>query len=127
MVETFVTALVLLNVGHWAADYTHLSTKWMLDAKRLGRPIVPIFLHSVVHGCIFSIIAACINFNVAWVIFVVQCISHFYIDLLKGRLNLWFPALQSPANPYHWYVFGFDQLLHQVVIIWLSFIIAFGI
>jgi len=35
-------------------------------------------------------------------------------------MNGWFPALQSPANKWHWVVFGFDQLLHALVIIGMS-------
>jgi len=29
-------------------------------------------------------------------------------------------SLQSPANKWHWVVFGFDQLLHAIVIITMS-------
>ncbi len=43
--------------------------------------------------------------------------SHFLIDVLKGRLNGWFPSLQSPANKIHWIVFGADQFAHALVII----------
>ena len=37
-----------------------------------------------------------------------------------NRLYGWFPALQSPANKWPWIVFGFDQLLHALVIIGMS-------
>jgi len=47
-------------------------------------------------------------------------ITHFLIDVWKGRMNGWFTTLQSPANKWHWTVFGFDQLLHALVIIGMS-------
>lgn len=31
MNRTALLILCLLNLTHWLADYTHLSTKWMLD------------------------------------------------------------------------------------------------
>jgi len=49
-----------------------------------------------------------------------QLITHFLIDVWKGRMNGWFPTLQSPANKWHWIVFGFDQFLHALVIIGMS-------
>jgi len=50
-------------------------------------------------------------------IFFFQLFTHFCIDVLKGKLNVWFPSLSNPANKGHWYVFGADQLAHQIVII----------
>ena len=42
--------LIILFACHWLADYTHLSTAWMLNAKRLGKPLLPIFAHALVHA-----------------------------------------------------------------------------
>jgi NADH:ubiquinone oxidoreductase subunit H len=49
-----------------------------------------------------------------------QLVTHFLIDVWKGRMNGWFPALRSPSNKGHWIVFGLDQLLHTLVIIGMA-------
>jgi hypothetical protein len=46
---TQTTILIGLFICHFLADYTHLSTAWMLNAKRLGTPLFPIFCHAFVH------------------------------------------------------------------------------
>lgn len=119
MLLDIIGLLFLYNVGHFLADYTQLSTKWMLDAKRFGQPLVPIMAHAGWHA--FFVFVVSMSFRVGIVksvaLCIIQLLTHFLIDTVKGRLNAWYPALQSPANPLHWYVFGFDQFLHQVVLI----------
>lgn len=122
-----VTLLVLLNLVHWLADYTHLSTDWMLKAKRLGTPILPILAHAGVHAVLMGLI---IFFMYGYVLAIqlaaLQLVSHFLIDLWKGKMNKWFPALQSPANKFHWVVFGADQFLHQLIIIRMAYFATIG-
>jgi len=120
--------LILFQLTHWLADYTNLSTKWMLDAKRLGKPLIPIFTHAIIHAILvgFVLIPLSVVNPVLWMkLMGFQLISHFLIDVWKGRMNGWFPSLQSPANKFHWYIFGFDQLLHQIVLIIITFLAAF--
>lgn len=59
------------------------------------------------------------NLLSAAIVMAIQTIAHFWIDLLKGKMNKWFPSLQNPANYFHWYVFGADQFLHILTIICL--------
>lgn len=114
--------LILLFICHWLADYTHLSTNWMLSAKKLGKPLFPIFIHAAMHAMLMSlIINYFIGFNDKWAYLVIfQWVTHFIIDVWKGKMNYWFPSLQNPANKWHWIVFGLDQLLHAIVIILMS-------
>lgn len=129
--------LILLLFCHWLADYTHLSTNWMLSAKRLGKPLFPIFCHALTHALLMGIVIAIslylkIGYNAAnWkydkidsVIFI-ELSTHFLIDVLKGRLNGWFPKISNPANKYHWYVFGLDQFLHQIVIVYIVYFLGY--
>lgn len=111
--------LVAFFVCHWAADYTHLSTSWMLNAKRLGTPLHPILAHAAVHAVLMSFVALCFLIPIAIVakLFLFQLSTHFIIDVWKGRASARIPSLQNPANKYHWYMFGFDQLLHALAII----------
>ena len=121
-----IITLILLNVCHWLGDYTHLSTTWMLNAKRLGKPLTPIVAHAGVHMVLFLI---CISFlhglESGMIAAAIQLPTHFLIDVWKGRMNGWFPSLQNPANKYHWWVFGIDQWLHQMVIIGTVYFICF--
>lgn len=114
--------LIGLFICHFLADYTHLSTSWMLNAKRLGKPLFPIFVHAGMHTILMFLFLAWFTNDLSLVLKLsaFQLITHFLIDIWKGRMNSWFPALQSPANKWHWIVFGFDQLLHALVIIIMS-------
>ena len=117
-----ITTLIVLNLLHWAADYTHLSTAWMLNAKRLGKPILPILAHAGVHATLMGFAMLVLHgATLALQLALFQLITHFLIDLWKGRMNGWFPKLQSPANKWHWIVFGADQYLHQLVLIAMAY------
>lgn len=116
-----MTHLILLFLAHYLGDYTHLSTKWMLDAKRTGSPFEPIMAHACVHGVLFMIVSVFFCPEKAFIIGAFQILTHFSIDVWKGKMNVWFPSLSDPACKYHWYIFGFDQLLHHIVIITIYF------
>ena len=121
-----VTLLILLNVCHFLADYTWLSNSWMLNAKRFGKPLFPIIAHATVHAFLMWIVIRWVfntDANTSFWLFWLQLSTHFGIDVLKGRMNEWFPPVKSPLNVIHWVVFGGDQLLHQVVIILMVSII----
>lgn len=113
-----VLTLLLLNICHWAGDFSPLSTAWMLNAKRFGKPLLPILAHAGVHTLLFfTAIFALRGFDMALLAAAIQLPTHFAIDVFKGKMNVWFPELQSFENKFHWWVFGADQLLHQSVII----------
>lgn len=113
-----VLTLLILNVCHWAGDFSHLSTAWMLKAKRFGKPVLPILAHAGVHTSLFFIaVFALHGFDKAVLAAAIQLPTHFTIDVLKGKMNVWFPELLSIENKFHWWVFGADQMLHQTVII----------
>lgn len=110
--------LIVLNICHWAADFTHLSTDWMLNAKKYGKPLYPIFMHSLVHAILFFIsVFIMFDLQKAIAIGFLQLISHFIIDLLKGKITFWFRSLEDPGNKYFWWLFGADQFMHHLIII----------
>ncbi len=118
--------LILLFICHWLADYTPLSTSWMLNAKRIGKPLFPILVHASVHAFLMGAVL-CWFVGVTTILaylFMIELLTHFLIDVCKGRVNVIFPSLQSPANKWHWVVFGFDQLLHSIVIIYIVYFIT---
>ena len=119
---TQTTILIGLFICHWLSDFTHLSMAFMLNAKRLGKPLSPIMAHAGVHTILMFLFLVCFiaSLKILLLLSAFQFITHFLIDVWKGRMNGWFPALQSPANKWHWVVFGFDQLLHVLVIVGMS-------
>lgn len=126
------TLLIGLSVCHWLADYTHLSNFWMLNAKRLGSPLLPILAHASIHSLLMGfwiilysyLIPKSISWNIWLNVVLFQLVTHFIIDTWKGKMNYWFPNLQNPTNKSHWIVFGFDQLLHNIVIILMTYSIS---
>ena len=119
-----VSLLLLLFFCHFLADYTWLSTSWMLNAKRLGKPLIPIALHAWIHGLLMGMVITWVlnDYKIGLMLSVIQTVTHFLIDVWKGRMNGWFPSLQNPANKWHWVIFGFDQYLHAAVIIGMVYI-----
>ena len=113
--------LLSLLFCHFLGDFTHLSTNWMLKAKKLGEPLFPIFCHASVHAILMIIVLFLFNISLTKIIllFFIELISHFIIDVLKGKLNVWSPNLANPINKFHWYIFGFDQFLHIVTILFI--------
>jgi len=115
--------LIGLFFCHLLADYTHLSMVRMLNAKRLGKPLYPIFCHAEVHAILMGLFIKIIGFSWGAVIilYAFQLVTHFLIDVLKGKMSGWFPSLQNPANKWHWIAFGTYQFLHTIVLRLMSF------
>jgi Protein of unknown function (DUF3307) len=120
-----ISLILLLFFCHWLADYSHLQTSWMLKAKMKGSPILPIFVHACVHSLLMGI---CLffftNTNTLLIVVAIELISHFAIDVWKGKMNIWFPTIANPTNQWHWIVFGFDQMLHHTVIVIMAWYVA---
>jgi len=126
-----MTPLILIGLFfcHFLADFTPLSTKEMLAAKKFGTPIHPIFAHAAIHGSMMAVflhLFAGINYELSVSVAMFQVVTHFFIDLLKGKLNFWFPIFQDNTNKAHWMLFGFDQFLHAVVIILMAYYLTFN-
>jgi len=122
---TAVVVLIVLNACHWAADFTHLSTDWMLNAKRHGKPLYPIFIHALVHAILFFIVVFfAYDFDKAILAGAFQLVTHFLIDLIKGKLNFYFKRLEDSTNKFHWWVFGADQFMHHLIIVITVYLIS---
>lgn len=109
---------------HFLGDFSPLSTAWMLNAKRFGKPFLPILAHAAVHASLMGLCLCCtLGFADPYKLLYLigfQLVTHFLIDVWKGRMNAWFPILQSPTNKWHWLIFGFDQYLHATVIVLMT-------
>jgi len=108
---------------HFLADFTWLSNSWMLRAKAKGTPVFPIIVHAGVHATLMTLVISLwmgLNASFLLAFFSIQLLTHAVIDIWKGRMNAWFPSLQSPAVKWHWIMFGIDQFFHAAVILYLA-------
>jgi len=120
-----IITLLILNICHWGADFTPLSSSWMLNAKRFGKPLFPILAHAGVHTLLFFMAVFVLHgLEKALLTAAIQAPTHFIIDTVKGRMNGWFPVLQNSEKRSFWTVFGADQFLHQCVIIGIAALVC---
>lgn len=94
----------------------------MLKAKATGEFGWPIFAHALVHASLMGIAISiyCNNWDVVFYSFLLQLLSHFLIDVWKGKMNVWFPKVMDTTKYPHWILFGFDQFLHAYFIIMIA-------
>ncbi len=110
--------LLSLLFCHFLADFTPLSTSWMLQAKLVGRPWWPIMAHAAVHGLLMGLVLLFFtNPLQALSLAAFQTLAHFLTDLTKGRLSAAFAMFREPSQKAYWWLFGADQLCHQVAIV----------
>lgn len=115
-----VLLLISLLVCHYLADFC-LTSPAMIRAKADGRNPWPILLHAGIHAGLVSI---CLLFwQTPWktllLLVLLELVSHFLIDTAKGRLTARFPALADMQQKPYWMLYGFDQLLHLMVLVLL--------
>lgn len=113
-----ITLLICLLICHYLADF-QWTTPAMIAAKSKGRPFMPILNHAAVHG---TLILLCLcAFGLPWLTIVLlaftELATHFLIDLTKGQITAHYPALSDNTKKPYWQLFGFDQMLHILVII----------
>lgn len=116
-----IILLVTLLICHYLADFCFTSPS-MIKAKADGRNLWPILLHASVHALLIGL--CLLLWGIAWdlllLLMSVELISHFLIDTGKGRLTSYYPLLADQHKKPYWMLYGFDQLLHLliIVIIW---------
>lgn len=115
--------IVVLLIIHWIGDFTHLSRPWMLKATAFRWPLLPILAHAGVHASMMFVALICFStLKVALIGFMVQLATHFVIDVTNGWLQARFAMLRDPSTPWFWWLFGYDQLLHGIVIVSMAII-----
>jgi len=60
-----------------------------------------------------------IGLRAALLAFIIETVTHTLIDVMKGRINLWFPVVEDAGKPLYWTIMGADQLFHQAVLIFV--------
>ena len=112
--------LIALCLCHYLADFC-LTSPSMIKAKADGRNPWPILLHASVHALLIGL--CLLVWGMAWqlllLLMLVELISHFLIDTGKGRLSANYPLLANQQKKPYWMLYGFDQLLHLLVIVFI--------
>jgi hypothetical protein len=119
--------LVFLLIGHFLGDFTPLSTASMLRAKAAGAPLGPIGAHAAVHSGLVAVAVALVSspeLGLVALAAALELVSHFAIDLGRGRLMRRFPRLGDPTNNSFWSALGLDQLAHGLVLIGLAVLVT---
>lgn len=110
--------LIFLLVCHYLADFC-LTSPTMIRAKADGRNPWPILLHAGIHAGLVGICLLC--WQTPWklllLLILLELVTHFLIDTAKGRLTANFPILSDMQQKLYWMLYGFDQLLHLVVLV----------
>lgn len=115
--------LICLITCHYLADF-QWTTPCMITAKAKGKPLMPILNHAAVHATL--IILCLCAFGKPWVLCILlslaELLTHFLIDLSKGRLTAHYPTLADNTKKPFWQLYGLDQLLHLWVIVGIWYV-----
>ena len=118
-----VLLLIALLVCHYLADFC-LTMPVMIRAKSDGRNLWPIALHAATHAVLIGL--CLLVYGVGWqlllVLMMTELVSHFAIDVLKAKISNRFPYWSDNRHKPYWMLYGFDQLLHQLVVIIIWYI-----
>lgn len=120
--------LILLFLGHYLGDFTHLSTNKMLESKDAARNILWIFAHAAVHAFFSSLVAFAFTLDLStfFAVFMFVLVGHSVIDMLKSIICTSYPMFKDVKNRAYWYVFGADQFLHACNLIGVYYMIIYG-
>lgn len=114
--------LAILYICHYIADF-QLTTSKMIEAKANGGKYLPIMQHAGIHALLMAV--CLVLFGVKWqttiLLFLLQFVSHFLIDMGKGRINKFYPTTADVSQKIYWQLYGFDQLMHSFVIITMCY------
>ena len=113
-----VLLLIVLLVCHYLADFC-LTTPVMIRAKADGRNLWPIALHATIHTVLIG--SCLLVYGIGWLLLLVlmmtELVSHFAIDILKTQISIRFPYWSDNRHKPYWIMYGFDQLLHQIIVV----------
>jgi len=119
---TISLLLLTLNFAHFLGDFTPLN-KWFVKAKQYSKPMWLVIGHGAVNGILYgTFVWLIIDIKVAMLAFVIEFVTHTIIDVLKGKINQWFPIVEDRNKQIHWTIMGADQLLHQIVLIFIVYL-----
>jgi hypothetical protein len=116
-VWTMAVLTAAFSLKHFLADFV-LQSGWIALGKDCkDHWAKPLLAHVAIHAGLALVIVVSVAPRLWWLA-LVDLVVHFIVDRGKsvlGRCGCW-----GPQNARYWWVFGFDQFLHQLTNIGLS-------
>ena len=111
-----------LLLCHYLGDFC-LTTKAIIRAKSNGSELQYILLHAIIHAALmtFALYLFKVPLGGCLAAFFIQFCTHFFIDTGKSILTANVEKLKDTTSKAYWVVFGFDQFLHLLVIVFFSY------
>ena len=122
LAELALFLLTGLVAKHLVADYT-LQSAWMIKGKgsvfQLGG-----YLHAGIHavGTVIVFMLFTIPTALLWILVAVEFVVHYAIDFAKRNFGDHLSSIDNPRV--FWMINGFDQLLHHLTYIALTWVIV---
>ena len=113
-----VISLGIMLICHYLADFC-LTWPKLIEAKADGKNLWPIILHSCLHAILIGLCLLLfgVNWQLIFLLIILELVSHFLIDTAKARLSVNYPYWVNMRYKPYWVLYGFDQLLHQMVLV----------
>lgn len=110
--------LVALLFCHYLADFC-LTWPSLIRSKADGKKVWPIAQHAAVHALLIGMCLLLYGTDLKLLFWLMafEWMTHFFIDTMKSRLTVANPLLVDSRHKSYWVLYGFDQLLHQMVVI----------
>lgn len=109
--EVLYSLLFALTLKHFLGDFV-FQTRWMARGKERTKGwFVPLCAHAGCHAVLTLGIALWIAPRLWWIA-LMEFVIHAAIDRGKSLISL--RAKLTIEKPAFWWLFGFDQFLHQV-------------
>jgi hypothetical protein len=120
-----LAALAVLQIKHFVCDFVIQTRYQFLNKGIYGHPggLIHAGLHALTSMAVFFILTPPLAAGAA--IVVVEFIVHYHVDWLKEQTvkrQKWvFPQAEF------WWVFGFDQFLHQFTYLGIVAVLAYSV
>ena len=103
---------------HNLSDFC-LTWPKLIEAKADGKNLWLIVLHSFIHAILIGLCLLLfgINWQLIFLLVLLELVSHFLIDTVKARLSVHYPCWSDMRYKPYWILYGFDQFLHQIVLV----------
>ncbi|MDX1578077.1 MAG: DUF3307 domain-containing protein [Gemmatimonadota bacterium] len=122
MTAQAVLLVSLLLVAHYLGDFSPLASARMQSAKAGNGSQIWILAHAGVHAALVLAAVAVVSRSPSLLLAAagIEFGTHLFLDVTKMRLSRRSVALRDPTRAPFWYLHGFDQLIHGLVLVWIA-------
>jgi hypothetical protein len=121
MLNATLMLLFLFSIKHFLADFV-FQYDYMIEGKRTYFSKGGLH-HSAIHGLLTAGLVMILTENIVATVIVafLDAFIHHNIDYVKMNLS----KHLTPADKPYWMFFGFDQLLHNMTYLGLTYLLLF--